>query len=80
MNQVRIHRFLEKTRKKTDKDNKNEDVKGDTSAKAQEFLRKKVTNLMKKQKVHQVRKIIKGQDDSRPWGQDAQAKVCFSLG
>jgi len=30
---------------------------------------------MKKQKLRQVRKIVKNQDDSRPWGQDAHAKV-----
>ncbi|KAJ6823325.1 DNA-directed RNA polymerase 1B, mitochondrial-like [Iris pallida] len=30
---------------------------------------------MKQQKLHLVRKIVKGQDDSKPWGQDAQAKV-----
>ncbi|XP_010929072.1 DNA-directed RNA polymerase 2B, chloroplastic/mitochondrial [Elaeis guineensis] len=73
--EVRIHRFLEKTRKKADKDKKNEDVEGATLAKEQEFLRKKVTNLMKKQKLRQVRKIVRGQDDSKPWGQDFQAKV-----
>ena len=44
--------------------------------KAQERLRKKVTNLMKKQKVHQVREIVKFHDDSKPWGQDNQVKVC----
>ncbi|XP_073003649.1 DNA-directed RNA polymerase 1, mitochondrial-like [Typha latifolia] len=73
--EVRIHRFLEKTRKKNNKDKKNEDKEGDTVTEEQEFLRKKVTNLMKKQKLHQVRKIVKEQDDSKPWGQDAQAKV-----
>ncbi|GLT66444.1 hypothetical protein SLA2020_388090 [Shorea laevis] len=43
--------------------------------KEQEHLRKKVTKLMKKQKVHQVRRIVKEQDDSKPWGQEAQVKV-----
>ncbi|KAB1206594.1 DNA-directed RNA polymerase 1B, mitochondrial [Morella rubra] len=43
--------------------------------KEQEKLRKKVTTLMKKQKVHQVRGIVKEQDDSKPWGQEAHVKV-----
>jgi len=75
LNQVRIHKFLEKTRKKPNKDMKNGDGEGDSLTKEQESLRKKVTNLMKKHKLHQVRKIVKGQDDSKPWGQEAQAKV-----
>ncbi|KAF8389877.1 hypothetical protein HHK36_024395 [Tetracentron sinense] len=73
--EVRIHKFLEKTRKKTDKDKKNEDGESESVNREQEKLRKKVTNLMKKQKLQQVRQIVKGQDDSKPWGQDAQAKV-----
>ncbi|KAK7816819.1 dna-directed rna polymerase 1 [Quercus suber] len=40
-----------------------------------EKLRKKVRNLLKKKKVVQVREIVKEQDDSRPWGQEAQVKV-----
>ncbi|CAN6244123.1 unnamed protein product [Urochloa humidicola] len=75
-NEVRIHRFLEKTRKKSNKEKENEEEIGDLDiAKEQQRLRKKVTDLMKKQKLRQVRKIVKNQDDSRPWGQDAQAKV-----
>ena len=41
-----------------------------------EKLRKKVRNLLKKKKVVQVREIVKEQDDSKPWGQEAQVKVC----
>jgi len=55
---------------------KEEEAAVDTDiAKEQQRLRKKVTDLMKKQKLRQVRKIVKNQDNSRPWGQDAQAKV-----
>ncbi|OVA15329.1 DNA-directed RNA polymerase [Macleaya cordata] len=72
--EVRIYHFLEKTRKKPDKD-KDEGGEPDDAAKEQAKLRKKVTNLMKKQKLLQVRQIVKGQDDLKPWGQDAQAKV-----
>ncbi|OQU90275.1 hypothetical protein SORBI_3002G378100 [Sorghum bicolor] len=75
--EVRINRFLEKTRKKSNKEmEKEEEAAGDTDiAKEQQRLRKKVTDLMKKQKLRQVRNIVKNQDNSRPWGQDVQAKV-----
>ncbi|XP_077237659.1 DNA-directed RNA polymerase 1B, mitochondrial-like [Tasmannia lanceolata] len=73
--EVKIHRFLEKTRKKTEKEKKNEGGELDSVTKEQEILRKRVTDLMKKQKLHQVRKIVKGQDHSKPWGQEIQAKV-----
>ncbi|KAL6594360.1 hypothetical protein ACP70R_048553 [Stipagrostis hirtigluma subsp. patula] len=76
--EVRIHRFLEKTKKKSNKEvdkDKEEEVVDSDIAKEQQRLRKKVTDLMKKQKLRQVRKIVKNQDNSRPWGQDVQAKV-----
>lgn len=61
-------------KKKHDKDGENND-KPDSLIKEQEKLRKKVTNLIKKQKLPAVRQIVKGADDSKPWGQDAKAKV-----
>ncbi|XP_022776678.1 DNA-directed RNA polymerase 1B, mitochondrial-like [Durio zibethinus] len=79
--EARIQKFLDKTQKKKTKDKKpdiesepvtNEQEKPD---KDQEKLRKKVTQLMKKQKVHQVREIVKEQDTTKPWGQEAQVKV-----
>ncbi|KAJ4978990.1 hypothetical protein NE237_009770 [Protea cynaroides] len=73
--EVRIHKFLEKTKRKTDLDKKNQEGKSEPVTIEQERLRKKVNNLMKKQKPQQLRHILKGQDDSKPWGQDAQAKV-----
>lgn len=84
MDQARIHRFLDKTKKKknTTKD-KVPDVESDPviteeekQAKKQEQLRKKVTKLMKKQKAQQVRGLVKHHDDSMPWGQEAHVKVC----
>ncbi|CAL9063119.1 unnamed protein product [Musa banksii] len=68
LNQGRIHRFMEKTREKRDKDKRSEDA-GYTVTREQESLRKKVLKLMKKQKPHQVRKLVSGEDDSKPWGQ-----------
>ncbi|XVF81816.1 hypothetical protein PTKIN_Ptkin15bG0186400 [Pterospermum kingtungense] len=74
--EVRIHKFLEKTKKKkVDKTNEDEGDKSDAAIKEQERLRKKVTNLIKKQKLPAVRQIVKGQDDTKPWDQDAKAKV-----
>ncbi|CAA6665446.1 unnamed protein product [Spirodela intermedia] len=70
---VRIQRFLEKTKKKTGKANGSDCEEGD--AKGQQMLRNRVTKLMKKQKLPQVQKILKQQDDLKPWGQDAHAKV-----
>lgn len=74
--QVRIHKFLEKSkRKKLNKQNKEEE--GETNQeKVEEKLRKKVTDLIKKQKLVAVRKIVEGQDYSKPWGPEARAKVC----
>ncbi|XP_043721736.1 DNA-directed RNA polymerase 2, chloroplastic/mitochondrial-like [Telopea speciosissima] len=73
--EVRIHKFLEKTRRKTNKDKKNQEGECDPVTIEQEKLRKKVNNLMKKQKLQQLRHVLKGQDDSKPWGLEAQAKI-----
>nr|XP_034920686.1 DNA-directed RNA polymerase 2, chloroplastic/mitochondrial-like [Populus alba] len=78
MKQIRIHNILEKTRKKKEKANDNKNgVEGESPAvmKEQEDLRKKVTDLIKKQKLPAVRKIVKGKDASKPWNADARAKV-----
>uniref|UniRef100_A0A6N2LBI8 DNA-directed RNA polymerase n=1 Tax=Salix viminalis TaxID=40686 RepID=A0A6N2LBI8_SALVM len=78
MKQIRIHNILEKTRKKKEKaDDSKNGVEGESPAvmKEQENLRKKVTGLIKKQKLPAVRKIVKGKDDSKPWNVDARAKV-----
>jgi len=39
-------------------------------------LRKRVAGLMKKQKKRQAMGIVRGQDVWKPWGQEAQVKVC----
>ncbi|CAL5399179.1 unnamed protein product [Camellia sinensis] len=72
--EARIHSFLEKTKKKNIL-NQNPEEGSDTVGKEQQKLRKKVTILMKKQKVQQVRQIVKRHEDIKPWGQDAQVKV-----
>lgn len=74
MHQVRIHKFLER-RKNVDKSMK---IDGDGSVNALEDevkLRKRVTDLLKKQKLHVVKKIVKKQDESKPWNLEARAKV-----
>lgn len=77
IHQIRIHKFLEKTKKK--KVDKGSGDRSDTVVQEQEKLRKKVSNLMKKQKLQAVRQIVKGQDDLKPWGPDAKAKVRMAL-
>ncbi|XP_015063457.1 DNA-directed RNA polymerase 2B, chloroplastic/mitochondrial isoform X1 [Solanum pennellii] len=72
--EVRIHKFLEKTEKhKAEKDRNIKD--GEHATLEQKKLHKKVTSLMKKQKLRAVNQIVRSQDDSKPWGQDAKAKV-----
>ncbi|KAK5784403.1 DNA-directed RNA polymerase 2B, chloroplastic/mitochondrial-like isoform X1 [Gossypium arboreum] len=74
--EVRIRNFLENTRKKkVDKEDEDGGSESNAAIKEQERLRKKVTNLIKKQKLPAVRQIVKGQDNTKPWGQDAKAKV-----
>ncbi|XVF43309.1 hypothetical protein PTKIN_Ptkin02bG0030000 [Pterospermum kingtungense] len=79
--EARIQRFLDKTKKKNTIDKKldaeSEPVTDEQEkvAKDQEKLRRKVSQLMKKQKVYQVREIVKGHDASKPWGQEAHVKV-----
>ncbi|KAG9439655.1 hypothetical protein H6P81_019820 [Aristolochia fimbriata] len=72
--EARIHRFLEKTKKKNDKEKKDKE-EPQPDLKQQEFLRNKVTSLIKKQKHVQAKLIVKGLDPAKPWGQEAQAKV-----
>ena len=81
--QGRIHKFLEKTKKRKNVEEKISEVESDAAieegeklTKEQEKLRKKVTTLIKKQKVQQVRRIVKGHGDSMPWGQEEHCKVC----
>lgn len=83
VDQGRIHKFLEKTKKRKNVEAKISEGESDAAieegeklSKEQEKLRKKVTTLIKKQKVQQVRRIVKGHDDSRPWGQEEHVKVC----
>ncbi|KAM7520608.1 hypothetical protein LguiB_019570 [Lonicera macranthoides] len=78
--EIRIHRFLEKTKKKKIKKVAgSEGGEADTLVQGQEKLRKTVTNLMKKQKLQAVRHIVKVQDDSKPWRPDTKAKVGSQL-
>ncbi|XP_061344218.1 DNA-directed RNA polymerase 2, chloroplastic/mitochondrial-like isoform X2 [Gastrolobium bilobum] len=74
--EVRIHKFLEKTKKKKgDKGKKNEAGESVAAVKEEEKMRKKVMDLMKKQKLVAVRGILKSQDDTKPWGPVMKTKV-----
>lgn len=74
--QIRIQRFLEKTKKKKVNKDKEDEESPNTIIKEQK-LKKMVTDLMKKQKLRAVRQIVKRHDDLKPWSQDAKAKVCM---
>ncbi|XP_050872473.1 DNA-directed RNA polymerase 1B, mitochondrial [Lathyrus oleraceus] len=85
----RIYRFMEKSKAKktaTDKsDNESvpEPVKSDNLTaeekekldKEEKRIRKKVASLIKKQKKQQAMGIVRGRDQAKPWGQEAQVKV-----
>ncbi|KAI5678798.1 hypothetical protein M9H77_09748 [Catharanthus roseus] len=72
--EVRIHKFLERTKRKNSMNRRSEE-EIQPVVQDQDKLRKKVNVLMKKQKLQQVRKIVKQYDDAKPWGQDNQVKV-----
>lgn len=44
--------------------------------KEEKRIRKKVANLIKKQKKQHAMGIVRGRDQAKPWGQEAQVKVC----
>ncbi|XP_050913765.1 DNA-directed RNA polymerase 2, chloroplastic/mitochondrial [Lathyrus oleraceus] len=78
--EVRIHKFLEKSsKKKRGKGKKNEVVEYTEEIKEGEKLRKKVIDLMKKQKLAAVRGIVKDLDDTKPWGVAMRTKVASRL-
>ena len=79
MAQVRIHKFLEKTKKKKgDRSNKNKAGESVADIKEEQKLRKKVIDLMKKQKLVAVRGLVKGKDDTKLWGAAIKTKVCVA--
>ncbi|KAL3844564.1 hypothetical protein ACJIZ3_001967 [Penstemon smallii] len=74
--EVKIHKFLENTKKKkAEKDIKEEGDGLDSNDHEQQQLRQRVTSMMKKQKLRAVRHIVNRQIESQPWGQDAKAKI-----
>ena len=73
MSQGKIQRFLEKSRNKSKGYGKGN---GEPDTKLEEMLKKKVTDLMKQQKLQAVRQIVSAQDSSKPWGNAVKAKVC----
>lgn len=63
------------SKKKRGKGKKNEVVEYTEEIKEGEKLRKKVIDLMKKQKLAAVRGIVKDLDDTKPWGVAMRTKV-----
>ncbi|KAH9295327.1 hypothetical protein KI387_038915, partial [Taxus chinensis] len=74
-NEVRIHKFLEKTKKKPKRSKKVEGENQEIVTKEHEVLRKQVTNMMKMRKMRQVTWILKKEEDSKPWDPTLHAKV-----
>ncbi|KAL6499178.1 DNA-directed RNA polymerase 2B, chloroplastic/mitochondrial [Orobanche hederae] len=73
---VRILYFLEKTKKKkVEEDTEKEGDESGVNIQEQHKLRKRVTILMKKQKLRAVRQLVNKQIQFQPWCQDAKAKV-----
>ncbi|KAK7317761.1 hypothetical protein RJT34_02254 [Clitoria ternatea] len=88
--EARIYHFMEKTKMKekrtnADKSGGGSDLASEERGKMseeekkmdekQKRLRKRVASLIKKQKKQQAMGIVRGQDDWKPWGQEAQVKV-----
>ncbi|RZC61884.1 hypothetical protein C5167_023661 [Papaver somniferum] len=71
--EVRIHTFLENS-KNYRRGRRNEVDKDEALIKEQAILRKRVNNLIKKQKVIEAQKLVTN-EESTSWGRDAQAKL-----
>ncbi|XP_058067742.1 DNA-directed RNA polymerase 3, chloroplastic isoform X3 [Magnolia sinica] len=72
--EVRIHIFLERT-KKSGRGKTVEGGECEASSRDEDILRKRVQNLMKKQKRKELQKLLKKKDDMESWGRDAHAKL-----
>ena len=72
-----LHKFLEKAKKiKTSRRPKMvEGEKHEFLTKEHKVSSKVVTDLMEKRKGWQLRKLIKGEDDSKPWSEEMRVKV-----
>ncbi|KHN17513.1 DNA-directed RNA polymerase 3B, chloroplastic-like isoform X1 [Glycine soja] len=70
--EVRIHKFLEKTRSHQSK--KTEAGDEDSMDNDKQKLRKHVNDLIKRRRLKQVQMLLK-EKESGPWGRDTQAKL-----
>uniref|UniRef100_A0A7N0V523 DNA-directed RNA polymerase n=1 Tax=Kalanchoe fedtschenkoi TaxID=63787 RepID=A0A7N0V523_KALFE len=70
--EVRIHRFLERT--KNSQRNKLEPCNDGDLTKEKSILRKRVQNLVKRKKLLEVQKLVRS-EEQKPWGRDTQAKL-----
>ncbi|OMO87102.1 DNA-directed RNA polymerase, phage-type, partial [Corchorus capsularis] len=69
--EVRIHNFLEKN-KNYRKKKAADEVQG--VSKEKEILKKRVNSLIRRRRLVEVQKLVKN-EEIKPWGQDAQAKL-----
>ncbi|PIA31839.1 hypothetical protein AQUCO_04800023v1 [Aquilegia coerulea] len=72
--EVRIHNFLERTKKFRSR-NGIQDDENESLSKKQEILRKRVKNFIKKKRLNEVKKLVKSEDSTSTWGRGAQAKL-----
>ncbi|CAA6670261.1 unnamed protein product [Spirodela intermedia] len=70
--EVRIHKFLKKSKRTRDGD-QNDQNEG--AIKQREILRKRVRKLMKNRRSVEICKLVRSDDEIKPWGRDAQAKL-----
>ncbi|GFP94803.1 DNA-directed RNA polymerase 3 chloroplastic [Phtheirospermum japonicum] len=70
--EVRIHNFLEKTKKHQKMEGAAESQENSNNEAA--ILRKRVKSLIRKNRVIEVRKLVRS-EEFKPWGRDTQAKL-----
>ncbi|CAM8942508.1 unnamed protein product [Rhodiola kirilowii] len=70
--EIRIHRFLEKT--KNSKRNKSEPSTDEGLSKEKNILRRRVQTLVKRKKLMEVQKLVRS-EEHKPWGRATQAKL-----
>lgn len=73
--QVRIHNFLKKSKRARDGDQSDQNDQNEGAIKQREILRKRVRKLMKNRRSVEICKLVRSDDEIKPWGRDAQAKV-----
>ncbi|KAF6144774.1 hypothetical protein GIB67_016848 [Kingdonia uniflora] len=72
--EVKIHRFLERTKRLQSIKNSKE-ITNEAAKKEQEILRKHVQELVRKKKLMEVQKLVTSEEDTKSWFPDSRAKL-----